>query len=233
MRRTKQEAARTRSAIVEGALRCFDRYGIAHSTLEQIARESGVTRGAVYHYFGGKRDILRAIREQVSVPLLDEADTELLKSAALPALERIERFLLGVLHGLEKDPRKRVAFTVMQFKCEYVQDMGEELACAARNTGQLVRAFESAYRQAHVDGSLAPGVKPRIAALETMMFLSGLLRLWLLGGSRSAYRKDAQDIVRAHVRSRGGTDAARASPGASRKEARGAAARPHGATSSR
>ena len=202
MRRTKEEAALTRNAIVEGALRCFDRYGIANSTLEQIAQESGVTRGAVYHHFASKRDILREIRDQVSVPLLDEADTELLKNADLPALERVERFLLAILHGLEKDPRMRIAFTVMQFKCEYVQDMGQELACAARSTDQMVRAFESAYRQAEADGSLAPGLTPRIAALETMMFLGGLLRLWLLGGARSDYRRNAGEIVRAHVRAR-------------------------------
>jgi len=205
MRRTKEEAALTRNAIVEGALRCFDRYGIANSTLEQIAHESGVTRGAVYHHFTSKRDILREIRDQVSVPLLDEADTELLKNAEVPALERVERFLLAILHGLEKDPRMRVAFTVMQFKCEYVQDMGEELACAARSTDQMVRAFESAYRQAQEDGSLAPGLTPRIAALETMMFLGGLLRLWLLGGARSDYRRNAAEIVRAHVRARRAT----------------------------
>jgi TetR/AcrR family acrAB operon transcriptional repressor len=205
MRRTKEEAALTRNAIVEGALRCFDRYGIANSTLEQIAQESGVTRGAVYHHFGSKRDILREIRDQVSVPLLDEADTELLKNAEVPALERVERFLLAILQGLEKDPRMRIAFTVMQFKCEYVQDMGQELACAARSTDQMVRAFESAYRQAQEDGSLAAGLTPRIAALETMMFLGGLLRLWLLGGVRSDYRRNAEEIVRAHVRARRAT----------------------------
>ena len=202
MRRTKEEAARTRSAIVAGALRCFDRHGIANSTLEQIAQESGVTRGAVYHYFGSKRDILREIRDQVSVPLLDEADTELLKNDAMPALERVERFLLGILQGLEKDPRMRIAFTVMQFKCEYVQEMGPELECAARSSDQLVRAFESAYRQAQEDGSLAAGLTPRIAALETMMFLGGLLRLWLLGGARSDYRRNAGAVVRAHIQAR-------------------------------
>ena len=202
MRRTKEEAALTRNAIVEGALRCFDRYGIANSTLEQIAQESGVTRGAVYHHFTSKRDILREIRDQVSVPLLDEADTELLKNAEVPALERVERFLLAILHGLEKDPRMRVAFTVMQFKCEYVLDMGAELECAARSTEQMVHAFEAAYRRAERDGELAAGLVPRIAALETIMFLSGLLRLWLLGGSRSDYRRQAAAIVRSHVQAR-------------------------------
>jgi TetR/AcrR family transcriptional regulator, acrAB operon repressor len=79
MRRTKEDAARTRAAIVDGALACFDRYGITSSTMEQIACEAGVTRGAVYHHFGGKGEILRAIREHVSLPLLDEANTELLR----------------------------------------------------------------------------------------------------------------------------------------------------------
>jgi AcrR family transcriptional regulator len=203
MRRTKEEAARTRAAIVEGALACFDRHGIANSTLEQIACESGVTRGAVYHHFGSKRDILREIREQVSVPLLDEADTELLKNDDMPALERVERFLLGVVRGLESDARRRAAFTVMQFKCEYVKDMGAELECAMRNTEHLVKAFESAYREAERNGRLARGVTAQVAALETMMFLSGMLRLWLLGGSRSPYRKHAESIIRAHVRARG------------------------------
>ena len=202
MRRTKEEAAKTRATIVEGALACFDWYGIANSTLEQIAHESGVTRGAVYHYFGSKREILREIREQVSVPLLDAADTAMLKDADVPALERVERFLMGVLHTLEKDPRKRIAFTVMQFKCEYVLDMGAELECAARSTEQMVQAFEAAYRRAERDGELAPGLAPRIAALETIMFLSGLLRLWLLGGSRSDYRRNAAAIVRSHVQAR-------------------------------
>jgi TetR/AcrR family acrAB operon transcriptional repressor len=202
MRRTKEEAARTREAILEGALACFDRYGIARSTLEQIARESGVTRGAVYHHFGSKRDILRAIREQVSVPLLDEADTAMLKSDALPALERIERFLLAVLHAVEADPRKRIAFTVMQFKCEYVQDMGSELRCALRSTEKLLSAFEGAYAQAEREGELLPGLAPRIAALETIMFLGGLLRLWLLGGDKAQYRRQAGSVVRAHVAAR-------------------------------
>ncbi len=79
MRRTKEEAARTRQAIVSAALACFDRYGIARSTLERIAACAGVSKGAIYHHFAGKREVLREIREQVSLPFLDEADTTLLR----------------------------------------------------------------------------------------------------------------------------------------------------------
>src|SRR5687768_3187363 len=97
MRRTKEEAAKTRAAIVDAGLACFDRRGIAGTTLADIAAEAGVTKGAVYHHFAGKEAILHELREQVALPLLDAADTTLLHHADCPALERIERFLLAVL----------------------------------------------------------------------------------------------------------------------------------------
>ena len=202
MRRTKEEAALTRAAIVEAALSCFDRHGIASSTLEQIACEAGVTKGAVYHHFEGKREILRAIRDQVTLPFLDEADTALLQEGDVPALERVERFLLAMLDGLEHDRRKRCALFVMQFKCEYVGELEDVLSVWRRNNDRLVKAFENAYSQARRAGRLSECLTPRIAAVETMMFLSGVVRLWLLDDRREGLRKDAKAAIRAHVRSR-------------------------------
>ena len=199
MRRTKEEAARTREAIVEAALACFDRYGIATSTLEQIACAAGVSKGAVYHHFSGKRAILRAIRERVSLPLLDAADVTLLRSGGQPALDRVEGFLLGILQSLEKDARKRQALAVMQLRCEYVGDMAAELEAVVRNVGRLARAFEGAYREARTAGELAHGIEPRIAALETVMFMSGMLRLWIVHGGGSPVRRNARAAIRAHV----------------------------------
>jgi len=202
MRRTKEEAANTRATIVEAALRCFDRHGIASSTLEQIACEAGVTKGAVYHHFDGKREILGSIRDQLSLPLLDEADTALLQSSDLPALERIEHFLIEVVESLERDPRKRCALSVMLFKCEYVGDMHEQLVAWRRNNDRLMKAFEGAYRQARASGELASGIVPRAAAVETMMFFSGLVRLWLLDAGGEGVRKSAKAAIRTHVRCR-------------------------------
>jgi AcrR family transcriptional regulator len=199
MRRTKEEAARTREAIVESALACFDRYGIAASTLAQIARGAGVSKGAVYHHFSGKRAILRAIRERVSLPLLDAADVTLLRSGGEPALDRVEGFLLGILQSLEKDARKRQALAIMQLRCEYVGEMAEELDAVVRNVGRLAKAFEAAYREARAAGELARGVQPRIAALETVMFMNGMLRLWIVHGGGPRVRRNARAAIHAHV----------------------------------
>jgi TetR/AcrR family acrAB operon transcriptional repressor len=202
MRRTKEEAAKTRAAIVDAGLACFDRRGIAGTTLAEIAAEAGVTKGAIYHHFEGKEAILHEIREQVALPLLDEADTALLHHEDCPALDRLERFMVSVLDSLDRDERQRRALTVMLFKCEYVEALAEELAGNLRNNIRLIKAFEAAYQAARRQKQLAASIEPAIAALETSMFFSGMLRLWLLHAPRSHLRRNARAAIAQHVSSR-------------------------------
>ena len=199
MRRTKEEAARTRAAIVEAALACFDRHGIAGTTMDQIASTAHVTKGAVYHHFTCKNAILHELRDEVSLPLMDEADTAMLRGKDLPALDRVERFLAPVLETLERNARTRRALAVMQFKCEYVGELAAELSASRVKGERLAKAFEGAYREARRKGALAAGVDPGVAAIETLMFLNGMARLWLVSPARGALRRGARGAVRAHV----------------------------------
>lgn len=48
----------TGEKIVEGARRCFERYGIQKTTIEDIAKAAGVSRPTVYKFFGGKMEIV-------------------------------------------------------------------------------------------------------------------------------------------------------------------------------
>ena len=202
MRRTKEEAARTREAILDAALCCFNRKGLSRATLDDIACAARVTRGAVYWHFKGKAQILRALRDRLSLPLLDRADTELLHADDRPPLERLERFLATMFDDLKREPARQQALAMMQFKCEYVDGLESELEGLMGNTRILARAFEGVYRDARAAGELAPGVDPKLAALETVVFVAGLVRLWLLDASPSGFRKSAPALIRAHVEAR-------------------------------
>jgi len=199
MRKTKEDAARTREALLEGALRCFDRKGIAGSTLDDIARSARVTKGALYWHFSGKADLLKAVRDQVSLPIMDRADVTLLHNGRGDPLERIEAFLAGTLAALEKDAAMRTALGIMHFKCEYAGELEGQLEGARANARHLRAAFAKAYGDARRQGLLAPGITPKAAAAETMMLLSGMLRLWLLDATPKGLRRDARAAVRAHV----------------------------------
>src|SRR2546430_15981966 len=65
-RRTQAErSARSRSALLESAARGLSRYGYGNLVLEQVAREAGYTRGALYHQFEDKEDLALAVVEWV------------------------------------------------------------------------------------------------------------------------------------------------------------------------
>src|SRR5436190_878300 len=56
-----ERSARTRSALLESAARGLSRYGYGNLVLEDVAREAGYTRGALYHQFRDKEDLALAV----------------------------------------------------------------------------------------------------------------------------------------------------------------------------
>ena len=76
-RRTQAErSGATRAALIAAARRLFAARGYAAVGTEEIVREAGVTRGALYHHFDGKRGLMRAVYEQVE----EELSTRLAES---------------------------------------------------------------------------------------------------------------------------------------------------------
>jgi len=82
-RRTQAErSARSRSALLESAARGLSRDGYGNLRLEEVAREAGYTRGALYHQFKDKEDLALAVidwvdenwRREVGDPAKSEPD---------------------------------------------------------------------------------------------------------------------------------------------------------------
>jgi AcrR family transcriptional regulator len=67
-----QRSEQTRSALVAAARKLFAERGYSEVGTEEIVREAGVTRGALYHHFDGKRELMRAVYEQLEEELSQE-----------------------------------------------------------------------------------------------------------------------------------------------------------------
>jgi AcrR family transcriptional regulator len=107
------EATATR--ILEATARCLGRWGIAKTTVDDLARDAGVSRATVYRYFpGGKDQLVLAVGIYEEgrfyarlAPLLEDAAT--LADALTLAISEASRFLrdhevLATL--LEHEPEK-------------------------------------------------------------------------------------------------------------------------------
>ena len=69
---TKEERAQaTRTALMSAARELFTERGYAGVGTEEIVGRAKVTRGALYHHFTDKRDLFRAVHEQMEKEIVD------------------------------------------------------------------------------------------------------------------------------------------------------------------
>lgn len=58
-------SAETRGRIIDVARRCFAELGYEATTNRIVAKEAGITTGAIYHYFDSKLEIYKAVLAEV------------------------------------------------------------------------------------------------------------------------------------------------------------------------
>lgn len=51
-----------RQQILDAAVACFSRFGFHGATIDHICQEAHLSRGAIYHYYKSKEDIIDALR---------------------------------------------------------------------------------------------------------------------------------------------------------------------------
>ena len=165
--RQTERSARTRSALLESAARGLSRYGYGNLVLEQVAREAGYTRGALYHQFKNKEDLARSViewvdetwRREVGGPVDQQPDPV----AALIALAR----------GHAIYCRRDVARVAMALRLEFSgQDhpVGRQLERVSESLVKRCARLISAGRRA---GTIPAGPPARTVALAFIGALEG------------------------------------------------------------
>jgi AcrR family transcriptional regulator len=86
--RRVQYAEATRRALLDAARELFAAEGYVDVSIDEICRRARVTKGALYHHFRDKRDLFRAVFEEVEREWADELAA--LVAEERDPLERIE-----------------------------------------------------------------------------------------------------------------------------------------------
>lgn len=193
VRRTKAEVTATREALLNAAEALFLEQGVSNTTLEQIARRAGMTRGAIYWHFRNKADLFDALLDRVQLPLNQLiADLEDQEQAKEP-LEGIRQAFHLALTRLSMPHYHRV-YTILFHRCEFNDEFNP-----IENQNRMAReSFEHLLkrcRQAKDEGLLHPGLNPRCAArlLHTTMF--GLIYDWLRDPSQFCIREEGGKVI--------------------------------------
>ena len=94
--------------VISATLSCIGRWGLAKTTLDDVAREAGVSRATVYRLFpGGKPALLHACGEHEVCRLLLEVTGPLSEATS------IDEFLVGAISGAARWIRRNEALAML------------------------------------------------------------------------------------------------------------------------
>jgi len=88
--RQADRSSATRGRLVEAARELFVERPYADVGTEEIVARAGVTRGALYHHFADKRDLFRAVHEQMEAELVEGIQRQIASSGATDPVEGLQ-----------------------------------------------------------------------------------------------------------------------------------------------
>jgi len=98
-----------RRQIISAARKLIVKYGSEHVTVRRMAKEIGVSEGAIYRHFKSKRDVLSFLVDDIENTLIADIDKNY--AAGVSALETLERIISDHMSSIEQ--RKGVSFQVI------------------------------------------------------------------------------------------------------------------------
>jgi AcrR family transcriptional regulator len=162
-----ERSARSRSALLEAAARGLSRYGYGHLRLEEVAREAGYTRGALYHQFEDKADLALAVIDWVNENWIREVGDPA-KQEPDPVAE-----LIALARGHAVFCRRDIARVVMALRVEFSghdHPVGREIERISETAIKRVARLIKAGRR---DGPIPQGPPATVVALAFMGALEG------------------------------------------------------------
>lgn len=174
-RRTQADRReRTRDALLEAAARGLSRSGYANLRLEDVARDAGYTRGALYHLFANKEELTLAVVAWVQ----DTWYTEI--GQRIADAEDPVAALRAVARGHAIYCRRDVARVMMALRVEFggpdsaIRD--SPIARAVRHAvGRVVGDCTQLIALARESGLIPPGAPPETLAPALIGAVEGLV----------------------------------------------------------
>lgn len=176
-KKTKEEANETREALLDAAERVFCEHGVGGSTLNDIAIAANLTRGALYHHFKNKKDLIEGIMERALFPqTLPEIDDI---SDYESVLDYAKNRSLSFIRELSSDHRLKTVNKIIHIKCEMSIKNSEIFDYYQEFLSNIFLEMESMLELAKSKGELSDQFSTRTAGLMLFSQIHGLIDLWL------------------------------------------------------
>ena len=173
-----EELESRRQEIVDAARTCFLRTGFHRTTTDEICREAAITPGGLYHYFGGKDEIIAAVIQQSATDVVERLHTMLEAAGDMrSAFSEVSAFFIETMHDptIENVTRLDIEIWAEALKNQKLYQISQEgWATRRRAMEMMVRksADEGLYSMNDVD---ARGLSSLLLAILVGMRIGKVL----------------------------------------------------------
>lgn len=178
-RRTKEEALVTRELILDAAERVFHQRGVSRTSLQEIAKEAGLTRGAIYWHFENKGELFHAMMERVTLPMMARM-TEITPEDEARPLDKIRRNTAAALREIAHNPQVRRVFEIAMQKVEYVDEMQEMQQRKISGRNECMDDMQHLLQIAQQLGHIKADAHLRNTTIGLFALVGGIKYNWLL-----------------------------------------------------
>lgn len=198
-RKTKQQALETRQHILDVALRLFSQQGVSSTSLAEIAKAAGVTRGAIYWHFKNKSDLFSEIWE-LSESSIGELELEYQAKFPDDPLSVLREILVYILEATVTEERRRLLMEIIFHKCEFVGEMAVVQQAQRNLCVESYDRIEQTLRHCITAKMLPEDLLTRRAAIIMRGYISGLMESWLFAPQAFDLKKRGARLRRRLIR---------------------------------
>lgn len=168
MKKTKEEAERTRHSILVAASELFGTRGFEGTTLVDVAKEAGLTRGAIYWHFKDKMELLNAVADWSIEKLLDEV--KLIMESGVGPKNKLRRILFEQLKLILEKSEYRIFDEVIAMR--YQKKV--QVKRFHKKLGKIRKVFEELIIEGIESGEFNARLDPGMIFLAMISFLTGI-----------------------------------------------------------
>lgn len=196
MKKTKEEALLTKKIIVSKAVKLFKQKGFIATTLEEIAVEANVTRGAIYWHFKDKLDIVDELinkeRENMTHML-----TSIFEEGISP-YSKIQKAVDHIVKHFFGSESFRDFIDITWFKIEYSQ-LSRLKESKAEMTDYFINTIEALAKDAQTMGEIKKELDAFHIAITITNMINGMYRLYFIMPGRGSTEKEAMDAFTTYL----------------------------------
>ncbi|RUO63978.1 transcriptional regulator, TetR family [Pseudidiomarina planktonica] len=198
VRRTKADALETRSALLDAAEQLFSEQGVTNTSMMQVAEAANMTRGAIYHHFKNKLDLIDSLMERVRLPV-DEMRCQVQANSPNNPLEQITLRSQKFIRHAHDDPHTRALVEILLHKCEYVDDVLPIKTRHLTGRNECITDVQQLFELAIEKQQLPKSVKPHAATVGLFSLIDGLMYNWLLDKDYFDLLSVAEQSIQAYL----------------------------------